>query len=53
MTEENDRNNEDHCEPSKRVDGKKHSWKFDGDDPYIICHYCGQTRDAINGRIIK
>lgn len=33
--------------------GRNHSWRFDGDDPYIICHYCGQMRDALTGRILK
>lgn len=41
------------CKPSQRVDGKYHTWKFDGDDPYMICHWCGQRRDAISNRIIK
>lgn len=43
----------DECVPSKHVDGKIHSWRFDGDDPYIICHWCGEIRDALNGRIIE
>lgn len=34
----------DVCPPSERVNGKKHSWKFDGDDPNVICHYCGEVR---------
>ena len=41
------------CPLSERVDGKKHSWRFDGDDPYTICHYCGEIRDALTGRVIK
>lgn len=41
------------CPLSERVDGKKHSWEFDGDDPYIVCYYCGEIRDAITGRVIK
>lgn len=28
-----------------------HDWRFDGDDPYIICR-CGEVRDAISGRVI-
>jgi hypothetical protein len=40
------------CSPSKRVDGKFHSWRWDGDDPRIICVYCGEMRDALTGRII-
>jgi len=43
----------DTCPKSKRVDGPKHSWKFDGDDPYIICMFCGQVRDALTGRILR
>lgn len=31
------------CPYSERVDGLKHSWKFDGDDPNVICHYCGEV----------
>ena len=31
------------------LDGK-HSWRFDGDDPYIVCHWCGERRDALTGR---
>lgn len=42
----------DLCPLSKRVDGPKHSWKFDGDDPYIICFYCEEVRDARTGRVI-
>lgn len=40
------------CSKSERKDGK-HSWKFDGDDPYVECCYCGQYQDAISGRVIK
>lgn len=43
---------EDYCEKSQRVDGKMHSLKFDGDDPYTICVYCGERRDVISGRVI-
>jgi len=43
----------DACALSRSVDGPKHSWKFDGDDPYIICHYCGEIRDAISGGVIE
>ncbi|HKY57646.1 MAG TPA: hypothetical protein VJL80_06385 [Aeromicrobium sp.] len=45
--------NDEHCTKSERVDGPKHSWKFDGDNPYIECHYCGEIRDAISGRVIR
>jgi hypothetical protein len=37
------------CPQSKRAD-KKHAWRFDGDDPYIVCVYCGARRDALSGR---
>ena len=40
------------CPPSKRADGK-HSWVFDGDDPYIVCTYCGELRDAVHGRLVR
>lgn len=42
----------DECPFSERVDGKWHSWRFDGDDPRIICHYCGEMRDALTGAVI-
>lgn len=35
------------------VDGKLHSWRFDGDDPHVICHYCGEIRDTLTGRVIE
>jgi hypothetical protein len=41
------------CPGSQRTDGPKHSWRFDGDDPYVVCAYCGEVRDAISGRQIK
>lgn len=42
------------CPSSKRVDDPTlHSTRFDGDDPYTVCVYCGETRDAITGRIIR
>jgi hypothetical protein len=31
--------------------GHEHSWRFDGDDPYVLCD-CGERRDALTGRII-
>ena len=43
----------EHCPPSERVDGKRHSWRFEGDDPHVVCHYCGEIRDAITGRVIR
>lgn len=44
---------EEYCEKSERVDGKKHSWRFDGDDPYVICSYCKEIRDAISGKSLN
>jgi Zn ribbon nucleic-acid-binding protein len=41
------------CPLSQRVDGKKHSWRFDGDDPYVECVYCGQYQDTLTGRVIR
>lgn len=40
------------CSKSERED-KKHSWHFDGDDPYVICYYCGKRQDAISGKPIE
>lgn len=40
------------CPLSQRVDGKKHSWKWASDGPYIACHYCGELQDAMNGTVI-
>lgn len=44
---------QDICLLSERVDGPKHSWEFDGDDPYIVCAWCGEKRDAISGRVMQ
>jgi hypothetical protein len=43
----------DECPSPGRVDGPKHSWRFDGDDPYIICAFCDEMRDALSGRVIR
>lgn len=53
-----DRNEEetpddDECPFPLRADGKEHSWRWDGDDPRIICVYCGEMRDALNGRVYR
>lgn len=40
------------CPQSKRLD-QKHSWQFDGDDPYIVCFYCGVRHDALTGRKVE
>lgn len=40
------------CSPSLRADGE-HSWKFDGDDPWIECHYCHEVRDALTGFVAR
>jgi hypothetical protein len=42
----------DLCPDSLRVDGSKHSWHFDLDDPRIYCVYCGELRDALTGETI-
>jgi hypothetical protein len=41
------------CNASQRVDGKLHSWEFDGDDPRVRCCWCGEIRDALTGKPIK
>ena len=41
------------CSASKHVDGKSHGWRFDGDDPYVICEWCGETRDALTDRRLR
>lgn len=41
------------CLLSQRVDGPKHSWRFDGDDPRIVCVYCDEMRDALSGRVLR
>lgn len=46
-------NKEDICPKSQRVDGKGHSFVFDGDDPYVVCAYCKERRDAISGQKIE
>lgn len=42
-----------YCSKSQRIDAPRHSWEFDGDDPYVICAWCRERRDAISGRLIK
>jgi len=29
-----------------------HSWRWDGDDPYVVCVRCDEVRDAVSGRTI-
>lgn len=41
----------DTCPASRRDDGA-HAWRFDGDDPYIVCAWCAQCQDALTGRVI-
>jgi hypothetical protein len=43
----------DECPQSQRVDGKLHSWEFDGDDPYLKCYWCGKIKDALTGQVIR
>lgn len=40
------------CPVSQRVDGKKHSWVWASDGPYVECHYCGELQDAMGGTVI-
>lgn len=40
------------CPLSDRADGMQHSWRFDGDDPYIRCVYCNELQDALTGTVI-
>lgn len=40
------------CKDSLRADGK-HGWRFDGDDPYIVCVWCDERRDALTGKVIR
>ena len=42
-----------YCSLSKRVDGALHSWRFDGDDPRIVCTFCGEMRDALTGQTMR
>lgn len=48
-----ERDDSEVCLSSERVDGKLHSWSFDGDDPYVVCCWCGEVRDSITGGVIK
>jgi hypothetical protein len=41
------------CPKSERVDGPLHSWRFEGDDPRIVCVFCGEVRDALTGEILR
>lgn len=41
-----------YCSLSQRVDGKKHTEVFDGDDPYTKCVYCGEVKSATSGMVI-
>lgn len=40
--------------PARSAEAERpHVWRFDGDDPYIVCTYCGEVRDAHTGRVIR
>lgn len=39
------------CLASGRPDNQ-HAWEYDGDDPYVVCGYCGERRDALTGRLV-
>jgi hypothetical protein len=53
VTEQRAEGGADVCSRPGRVDGPWHSWKFDGDDPHIICHFCDEMRDSLTGRVIR
>lgn len=40
------------CPASRRDDGQ-HSWRFDGDDPYIECAFCEEYRSATSGLVLR
>ena len=42
-----------YCALSQRVDKRTHTFRFDGDDPYIVCCWCNEVRDAHSGHVIK
>jgi hypothetical protein len=44
---------EEFCAQSKRVDGQRHTWRFDGDSPVVFCHWCGEQRDALTGKPLR
>jgi hypothetical protein len=46
-------NNTEECPLSQRVDGKLHSTRFMGDDPYTECVFCGEVRDALTGAVVR
>ena len=42
------------CAKSRRIDRPgEHSFRFDGNDLYVECVYCGEYRDALSGRVIR
>jgi hypothetical protein len=43
----------DECPKSERLDGPLHSWRWDGDDPRVICVFCGEVRDALTGEVLR
>ena len=49
---DSEREHRDKCPKSERADGPWHAWKWDGDDPYVLCVYCGERRDALTGKSI-
>lgn len=40
------------CALSERQD-RLHAWKFEGDDPYTVCVYCDELRDALTGQVLR
>lgn len=41
------------CPRTQHIDGKSHGWVFDGDDPYVVCVWCHERRDALTDRVIQ
>ena len=44
--------NFERCYRTQHVDRLSHGFLFDGDDPYVVCAWCGERRDAITNRLI-
>lgn len=42
----------EYCPSSKNEDGVSHALLFDGDDPYTVCAWCHERRDALRGHVI-
>ena len=44
---------QEQCPKTQHIDGKSHGWLFDGDDPYVVCAWCHERRDALTDRVIR